>query len=181
MSRITTVALVAAALGLAASPAFAQSTSGTINITGSVAPKCSVTAGGGVFNEALGELADANGVLRSITRMDHSFTVACSSASANVTVDADALAITGGPAAPTGYSKSIDFTGEAVVQRAGTTDLTVSNLTTAAATTAPTNAYLANATDNVTISAYGFATTSPTDKLIAGSYSGKVVVTIAPI
>lgn len=179
MSRITTAALVAATLGLAASPAFAQSTSGTINITGSVAPKCSVTAGGGIFNDDLGELADINGALRTIARLDHSFTVACSSANANVTVDADALATAG--AAATGYANTIAFTGEAKVERAGTTALTVTNATSAAATTLPTNAYLANSADNVTISAYNFSTANATDKLIAGSYSGKVVVTITPI
>lgn len=179
MSRITIAAVAAAALGLAAAPAFAQNASGTINITGSVASKCAVTGGSSTFNEDLTELSDGNGVLRAISPLSHSFTVACSSANANVTVDADALVATG--VAPTGYANTINFTGEAVVQRAGTTDLTVDNASTAAATTLPTNAYLANAANNVTIKARDFATASATDKLVAGAYAGKVVVTISPL
>lgn len=192
MSRIMTAAIVVATLGLAASPAFAQSTSGTINITGSVEGKCTVAGGSYVDTVALAELSDANGTLRSdlatttaaTPAFSKSFTVACTGANVGVAVTSTAVS-NSGVSAPSGYANAIDFTGRAAVQlvsAGGSSTLNVddaSNVAAATSASAGAGAYLANAAGNVTISGYAFNTPSNAI-LVAGSYAGQVVVNLTP-
>ena len=126
MKRFLMTSGVAAvlAVGLGGS-AWAVDTTGEIDITGSVGAKCTVITGGPGPNGAnfgatvpLGELADANGHLRSDIQASSAigvltlpFTLSCSGANAAVTVQADPLA--NAAAAPTGYANRIDYTANA--------------------------------------------------------------------
>ena len=105
--------VLSAALLAWAQPAFAQSTTGAVNLTGSVAPRCGVaTSGSGaLFGQtvALGELATADGTLRA--GIDSQFasavtavSVLCNTAAPTVSVSVSALSAqtsTGLP--PAGY------------------------------------------------------------------------------
>ena len=196
---MTSGAAAVLALGLAGS-AWAVDTTGEIDITGSVGAKCTVITGGPGPNGAnfgatvpLGELADANGHLRSdiqsstaIGVLTLPFTLSCSGANAAVTVQADPLA--NASAAPTGYANRIDYTANAhfllIAPVSSTSTLDVTDASSAAGATPGSfgsGKYLQNVANNVTITAYSFGTNSTaTDVLVAGAYAGKILVTITP-
>jgi hypothetical protein len=185
MKRLVVALLLAGAPSLAA----AQSTTGTINLTGSVAPKCAVanvqdssTFSGSI---GLGELSGQNGQLSStltgstVTGASQSFQVMCNSATPTVKLSASPLTGDAAGAAPSGYSKVINYTATVdVVQSSGSfPQLTqVSNNAQASrALTAP----LANAANNVTVGANSFNTTSGAI-LMSGNYAGTITVEITP-
>lgn len=196
-SLIATVALAGVLSAASAASAAGPVVTGSVVITGTVESKCTViTAGsppvGATFGNtvALGELAQANGTLRTdiqsgtpIAALSNSYQLACTGANLGVSVDANAL--TNATAGAAGYSNTIDFTGRATFARVGNTSapLAVSNLTTAAGATPGSlgaGNFLANAPANITIDAFSFNTANPTDLLVAGSYSGNIVVTVTP-
>ncbi len=186
---------VAASLLTMANPAFAQDVTGTVNITGTVAPKCIVVPGAAnsfETNVALGELAEADG--RLATDLATRFTtvggtglqarVVCTTAAPTITVDA--TEITSAAAATVGYANRINFTARVavtVVNGNTTTTPTFTNNSIAAPLAAtPIGGRLANnGLNNIAISATDFATPNPTDLLVAANdYSGRIVVVIAP-
>jgi hypothetical protein len=178
--------LAAAACAALATPAMAQNVTGTITLNGNVAAKCSVTPGNGnTFGETVNflELAQANGTLRSGLSTDfgtRSATVVCNTGTPKISVDANPLA-TGG-AAPAGYDNSIDYTASVAVTTTAANNGPFANATTAAplAATAIGGGSLANSVNNVNITTTGYATGAATDILVAGAYTGNIVVVISP-
>lgn len=200
MKRFLMISSAAAALATLLAGPVCAATTGEIDITGSVASKCTVITGGPGPSGAdfgatvpLGELADANGHLRSdiqsstaIGVLTLPFTLSCNGANAAVTVQADPLA--NAAAAPTGYANRIDYTANAHFllvtppSSGSTLDVTdPSNVAGATAGAFGSGKYLQNVANNVTITAYSFGTASTlTDVLVAGAYAGKILVTITP-
>lgn len=180
------VAMTAALLVLPHA-AFAQQTTGTINLTGSVTGRCSVVGGGQAFSETinLGELSGGDGRLRAdLTDASpdavRNFSVVCTSATPRVRLSATRLAT--GTTAPAGYANNIDYTAQVAVLQASGTPPQIT-YTTASSLPAPTDVQLtsplANAADNVTIRVYSFSTGAGA-LLVAGSYTSVINVTISP-
>lgn len=190
MKKIALIAMtVAAAI---ATPAMAQTTdvTGTINITGSVAPKCFVIgeAVGSTFtaNVPMGELAQADGTLKDSTTLSNTFAsvggaaldarVLCTSATPSVSVKAEPLVNT--VAAPTGYDNTVDYRADVAFSLVGGTTQNVNDPSTdAVATTDTLSARLNGTGTNVRVRTSNW---SATGTLVSGSYAGKITVVIAP-
>ena len=180
VKKFMLMALGAGSMIAIAAPAAAQNVTGTVNITGSVAPKCLVVPGdGSTFGTtvALGELADTTGKMR--TNLAASFNA---SAGLTARVGADpitaATALGGG-----GYDNSIDFTASvAVTTTAGAAGpFTNDSAAAAGADTAIGGRLANNGSDNIAISASNFRTDTATDLLAADpTYTGKITVVIKP-
>jgi hypothetical protein len=182
MKKIALLAMAAAATF--ATPAAAQTVTGTITLTGVVGPKCFVVPGnGGTFTGSHDFLAldAADGTLRSGLASEFAtktFTVKCTSANPGLSITADPLA-TGGAAAA-GYDNSIQYDATLTVDTtAGSTAVTDAS-GTAGATTGSAGAPLANAAGNVRITTANYATNTATDLLVAGTYNGLITVVISP-
>jgi hypothetical protein len=185
MKKLVLAALAASAAFIA-TPAAAQTVTGTITMTGSVAAKCFVMPGAGsTFSDSvnLGELAQADGTLRSsaslATDFDagvDDFQVLCTSANPEVTVTANPLA--SATSAPSGYDNSIDYVAHAQFTLVSGS-ATVSDSTTAGSTgPTPLGGRLNGTGTNVHITADTF---SATGVLVAATdYTGTIVVLIAP-
>jgi hypothetical protein len=195
MKKIILAALVTGTAMAGASPAFAQSSTGTLTLTGSVAPKCQIINGGGgvtttsASTVALGELSQASGLLRTDSDLTAavngagfallSFRVVCTTATPGVSVDANP--ITAPAAAPTGYANRIDYAATATFSLVGPATQPVTNdSAAAAATTAVLSNRLTGTGTNVAITATNFRTPSATDVLVADSYSGSIVIVVSP-
>ncbi len=188
MKKIALIAMTAAAV--IATPAMAQDVTGTINITGSVAKKCFVLNGSAVSSTfgttvALGELAKSDGTLRASTDLSSAFATAggsaldaqvvCTSATPSVSVTAEPLANT--VTADTGYDNSIDYRADVTLTTVAG-DVTVnapsSNI---AATTTNLTSRLTGTGTNVKVRTSNWTADGV---LVAGSYTGKITVVIAP-
>lgn len=192
MKKLAYLSVAAASLFAIASPAAAQDVTGTVNITGSVAPKCLVVPGSGsTFGTtvALGELAQADGTLATdlATRFSSiggtalEARVVCTSAAPTIAVDA--TEITSATAATTGYANRIDYTAHVFVDTTSASDVEFTNSSTGAALAAtPIGGRVANnGSNNILITATDFATPAATDLLVAATdYTGQIVVVIAP-
>lgn len=196
MKKVILIALAASTA--IATPALAQSvTTGTINITGSVAGKCSVvpsnsgnTFGGPV---SMGELALADGTLKASTTLEGTFgtagggalsaKVVCTSPDATVTVDADPLVSAVAVTAGSGYANTVNFTADAKFTKTGGVIVPVSNASTAAAATSATlGGRLAATSTNIVISTSNWKTPGVGDILVAdNNYTGKITVTVSPL
>ena len=190
MKKLIALSIAASAIAFA-SPAMAQTVTGTVNITGTVAPKCLVVPGSGssfTANVALGELSQADG--RLATDLAARFVAAggaalearvvCTTPAPTIAVDATAIA-TSAPA-DAGYDNSIDFTANvAVTTVSGSATFTNSSAAAALAAT-PIGGRLANnGANNIVITATDFATGNVNDLLVAATdYSGQIVVVISP-
>jgi hypothetical protein len=179
--------VTAAALLALPQMALAQQVTGTINLTGSVAGRCSVLGGGQAFSETinLGELSGPDGRIRTdMTDASpdaiRSFSVVCTSATPRVRLSATRLST--GVTAPAGYANNIDFTSQLAVLQASGTPPSIT-YTTASSLPAPTDvqltAPLANAADNVTLRVYSFGTAAGA-LLVAGAYTSVILITISP-
>ena len=185
--------VLSAALLAWAQPAFAQSTTGAVNLTGSVAPRCGVaTAGSGaLFGQtvALGELATANGTLRA--GIDSQFasavaavSVLCNTAAPTVSVSVTPLSAqtsTGLP--PAGYANTIAYTATVslVTTGAGPVILSAASGTSTSHTLSVGEGRIANSAGNFVLIATAFHTASPADVLVAdSSYKASIAITIAP-
>lgn len=187
MKKIVLAAL-AATSALIAVPASAQTVTGTVNLTGSVAPKCFVLPGnGGTFTGSVnfGELAAADGTLRSglsgdVTAAALAFRVLCTTANPDVTVDASPLATA--TAATAGYANTINYAAHVAFSIVGGGTDNVSNDSSAPAATAATlSGRLNGVGTNIAITADTFRTAAATDILVASpTYTGSIVVTVAP-
>lgn len=185
------ISTLAAIATVAAAPAMAQTATGTINITGSVAGKCLVVPGAGnTFGTtvALGELADASGKLR--TDIATSFNAAagltarvvCTTAAPTISVNADPITAATAPLS-TGYDNSIDFTANvAVTTTTGAAGpFTNDSAAAAGADTAIGGRLANNGSNNIAITATNFRTDTVNDLLAADPvYTGKITVVIKP-
>lgn len=196
MKKIALIALATSAAAIA-TPAAAQVT-GTVDVTGSVAGRCSVVlvaggAGTSTFNGtiALGALDDADGTLKDTLQGttsaaaagSYSTRVICNSANTNIDITADTLD-TGSGTPPTGYSREIDYTAEMEVALApsGSGIVKYNTLTPVLADhTKTVGRIAAGAANNVTVRAYGFAAKGGvTSVLQSGDYTSTITVHIAP-
>lgn len=191
-----TILIGAALLGLAAAPAaMAQTVTGTVNVTGSVAAKCVVITGGSGSSFSgsipLGELAGTDGTLSSTLAGSTNaspggstqFRVNCNSAAPKVTLSSTRLALTPTATAPTGYANVIDYTAALDAALANGSTQTVSYVTAAAlpaATVQSLSDSLANSANNLTVKAYALNTASGA-LLMAGNYSSVISITIEPV
>lgn len=181
----------AASLMTISSTAFAQDVTGTVNITGTVAPKCLVVPGAGNSFEttvALGELAQADG--RLATDLAARFgtnggaglqaRVVCTTPAPTISVDA--TAITSAAPAASGYSNRIDFTANVAVTTVSSENSFSNSSTAAPLAATPIGGRLANnGNSNIAITASNFATPNVSDLLVAATdYTGRIVVVIAP-
>ena len=160
-------------VALLASPAFAQSTSvtGTVNIDGSVAGRCTFTLPSVTLS--LGELSlVSNGKLdvSKVNGKTATLTGWCNNTAATMSVTTTQL--TTGTAAPTGFDNRVDYTATAAANSASAAD---SSLVAGAGTPSTVGLFTGNIL--VTLS----AASSPTNGLmVAGGYGGNVVVTLTP-
>ncbi len=183
--------LVAAPLALVAAPAAAQTVTGTIDMTGTVAAKCFVVpTNGSTFTDSVDftALDQANGTLRTGLATDfgtRNYTVKCNGTNPKLAITANVLA-TATPVSA-GYDNSIDFSATVSVDATGANATTAtpaaftdSSTTVGGTTATAVGSSLANAANNIHISTTGYATNTATDLLAVGTYTGSVVVTISP-
>jgi hypothetical protein len=156
---------------LAASPAFAQSATGTVAIDGSVANRCMFTLPNATIS--LGEISlVSNGKLDPAKVNGKSATLNgwCNGTASTMTVTSTQL--TTPTAATTGFDNRVDYTGTAVANAVSGSD---SSLAAGAGTPVTVGQFSGNIV--VTLS----AASSPTNGLmVAGTYTGNVQVTLAP-
>ena len=186
MKKIALIALAASAA--IATPAAAQNVTGTINSPGTVAAKCFVLPGAGnTFGTsvAMGELAQSDGTLKTSATLSSTFAtvggtgltaqVLCTSANPDVSVTASPLA-NATPADP-GYDNSIDYTADVTFTRVGGTTLVSDPSAVPAATTATLASRLNGSGTNISVATSGWTATGV---LVSGSYSGNIVIVVAP-
>ena len=186
MKKIATLALLASAA--IASPAMAQTVTGTINITGTVQAKCLVVPGNGnTFgtNVAMGELSQADGTLKPSATLSGTFAtvggtgltaqVVCTSANPDVSVLSEPLVNLA--VADPGYDNSVDYTADVTFTRVGGTTLVSDASAIPAATTATLASRLTGTGTNVSVATSGWTASGV---LVAGSYAGKITIVIAP-
>ena len=176
------ISALAATSALIATPAFAQA-SGSVSLTGSVAAKC--TAIPDLDDSiALGELALANGTvdpafLGAGGDLSRSFTVRCTSPNPGLSVQANALTTTASGAA--GYTGTVHYTATlTAVRAAGGSATVVDQSDPAAATTGSVGSHLANSNNNITVTVSNGNTTTATDLLDAGAYTGSIAIIVSP-
>jgi hypothetical protein len=185
MFRPTSIALALAGLALA-SPAFAQdSDSETVNVGGQVAPLCILGTPSQTAID-LGQLVDVSG-----TRVGRLTTIAnrtvsmpasfCNYANSAIRVDATALIGSDTSTPPTGFARAVNY--GATVSGWAATDAAATTAATAAGTNPTTTAtggtQPAPKIADVTLTLNSFSV--PSDVLlVAGNYSGQVVITLGP-
>lgn len=158
---------------LAASPALAQSTSvtGTVNIDGSVAGRCTFTLPS--VNLSLGELSLASNGKLDVSKVNGkqaTLTGWCNNTAATMSVTTTQL--TNATAAPTGFDNRVDYTATAVANSASASD---SSLTAGAGASSTVGLF----TGNIVVTLSGAS--SPNNGLmVGGGYTGNVVVTLTP-
>jgi hypothetical protein len=197
----TVLSMLAVGTALIAAPAMAQVT-GTVDITGSVAPKCLVIPGQGPVGATfgglipLGELADGTGKLRADVATTFNAAgnagaltarVVCTTAAPTISVNADAITSvnTPAPAANSGYDNSIDFNASVAVQTttgaAGPFENDSKLVPAGLPDTAIGGRLANNGSTNIAITGSNFRTDTLQDLLVADTqYTGKIVVVIKP-
>ena len=179
---VLSVLVLGSALG--ATPAFAQAT-GSVDVTGSVAARClAVSPISG--NIPLGELAKTDGTIDpsfagNTGGLTRNFTVKCNGSNPKISVDAKPLINAAATNVPAGYTNTVHYTATLVATGAkgGTTPVADQSLT-AGATSAQVGDRLAATSNNITLTIGSGLTADPAAILDAGTYAGKVEVTIAP-
>jgi hypothetical protein len=179
------------AASLVAGSSFAQTVTGSVEVRGSVAPKCRVAPGSGSTFSGLidfGALDKADGTLdtakadQNATIVTGAFRVLCSGGATTATISATPMI--NAAAAPGGYTNVVGYTAKATISLAsgGPAAPTIaSGLTTTGATSAvvPLGMLSAAAGNNIVVSAGTL--TSSGDVLVAGGYTGNIIVTINPV
>ena len=175
--------LIPAVLALVAQPAFAQTATGTVNIDGSVTPRCLFTTDEAVIH--LGELAlggtgsTAGRLNASVVNNYPPVTLAgwCNTTSANVTVEAFPITNptdvsgTGGT-----FANRVDYTASVSAAAATPSDSTLTDGPDAGTSTDGLGGlYAGNFTVDLS------AASAPSNGiLVAGDYTGYVEVTLTP-
>jgi hypothetical protein len=168
----------------AAAPAFAQ-TSGSVDVTGTVSALCSaVTPLNGSIT--LGELAKADGTIDTAFSgntggLSRNFTVKCNGSNPKVSVEAKPLVNASAATTAPGYTNTVHYTATVVAMGAkgGSASIADQSLTSGA-TSAQIGDRLAAVTNNIALTVGTGATSEATAILDAGTYAGKVEITIAP-
>lgn len=179
---------------LTAAQASAQSVTGTVNLHGTVAPRCGSTFNGdttfsGTIN--LGELTASNGaILPGLAASSTSspagvadFFVGCSSTRFNVTMSATRLINPASTPAPPG-SATIDYTAESKIALAEG-GFAYANYTTAATLPAPTVKLVTGAVSavagNFQVRVYGLhPDNGDSSIMLAGNYDAVISILVAP-
>lgn len=195
MSKILLTALAAASALALASPAAAQTVSGVVDITGSVADKCIVTDDGtppsGSFGGSvnLGQLDDTDGTLKDSSVLSTAFSAAgaanltyrivCTTPNTKLSVNANEL--TTGAVVTTGYANTVHYNANVQLSLVGGNQ-TLSNdtLLVPAGAEQTFTARLATGANNVSVTADTFRTPGANDVMLAGTYSGNIQISIAP-
>lgn len=195
MKKIVLGALVSAT-ALIAVPAAAQSTTGTVNITGKVAERCSVieTGSGQTFNSTLDlqALDNDKGALRSELVSSTSASPADSLKvdvrvncnTTNPTIGVSATKLTNGAADPgAGYSNTINYSASLKVKTQSAK--TVEAIYATGVDSSPVKKTLgeriaAGSDNNVSVSVFGLAADKTNAQLAQGTYNSVVTVTIEP-
>lgn len=195
MKKILLTALAAASALAVATPAAAQSVSGQVDITGSVADKCIVTDDGtpttGAFGGSvnLGQLDDVDGTLKDSSVLSAAFAAAgaanltyrivCTTPNTQVSVNANEL--TTAAVVSTGYANTVHYNANVQLSLVGGSQ-TLSNdtLLVPAGATQTYTARLATGANNVSVTADSFRTPGASDVMLAGTYNGNIQITIAP-
>ena len=187
MKKILTLALLASAA--IATPALAQSASGTVAVIGTVAGKCTaITPITGTIT--LNEMANSAGtVISGFTNatgtLTRSFSVICTSSNASITVSSTNLVNSADATTANGYTGTVHYTSTLTAQKAGGGADASAVYTSADALPTATTVSLAdrlkNAAKNVTVTVSNGATTNATDLLKAGTYNSTITITVAPV
>lgn len=179
--------LVAIPAVLAASPALAQSATGTVAVTGTVAGKCAITSPAPTAIN-LGELANTAGTVISgftnnVGGLTRSFTVICSSANVGVSVSSDALNNSTDNTTGSGYTGRVHYSSTATADKAGGGNASATYISAdvlPAASSVTLGDRLAATASNVSVTVSAGHTTNAADKLKAGTYNSTITVVIAP-
>lgn len=195
MNKILLTALAAASALAIATPAAAQTVSGVVNVTGSVADKCIVTDDGtppsGDFGGSvnLGQLDDTDGTLKDSSVLAAAFSAAgaanltyrivCTTPNTKLSVNANEL--TTGATVTTGYANTVHYNANVQLSLVGGNQ-TLSNdtLLVPAGAEQTFTARLATGANNVSVTADTFRTPGASDVMLAGTYSGNIQISIAP-
>ncbi|MEN9718666.1 MAG: hypothetical protein RIQ99_1544 [Pseudomonadota bacterium] len=169
--------ILAAPLLLVASPASAQSVTGTVNIDGSVAARCLFAIPNATIH--LNEIAQGGsgagaGTLNTAAVNGQTATLDawCNGSASTMAVETTALTLQSPPASiPSGFVSTVDYTADATASTATGTD---SSLTPGAGT--PVTVGLFNSPINVALKNAATAA----GLLVAGTYTGNVKVTLTP-
>lgn len=166
-----------AVLGIAV-PAMASAVpanvTGTVTIDGSVAPRCQFTTGTATIT--IPELSDTStGVLDPTTVAGKNANLVGWCNGTKSTMTANATSLTNGTTPPPGFSNQVDFTATATAN--GQSSIDSDSTDGLAGTTAMVGIFSGNI--NVALSAAATHGGS-TLKLVAGAYTGSVLVTLAP-
>ncbi len=185
-------------LAIAASPAFAQSASGSVALSGTVGDKCLVTNAGAVASPGFGGIVNLNalddgttaklrnvGTISPTSNNNLNFRVVCTTPAPKIAVTTTALT-TGSGTAPTGYSATVHYDTSVALDIADAaqpdTVLTYTDgVTGPASKTASLTGRLATGTTNIHVSATNFRTPAVADVLVAGSYAGAITISVSPI
>lgn len=169
MRKFIILALPAA---LIASPALAQSAvTGTVDINGSVAGRCMFTLPNATIS--LGEISLAsNGKLdpSKVNGKNAALTGWCNNTAATMSVTTTEL--TTGTAATTGFDNRVDYTGTAVANVISASD---SSLTAGAGSASTVGQF----TGDIVVT-LGSASSPTSGLMVAGAYTGNVLVTLTP-
>lgn len=185
MKKIAFLAVVATAA--IASPAMAQSATGTVQVTGSVAAKCTITSPAPAAI-TLNELALADGTVNNTFSnttggLTRNFTVKCTSGSPTVAVSSTQLNNTTDSTTGGGYTGQVQYTSTVVADKSTTGTVTTSYTTLAAlpaASSVSVGVPLKNAADNVRVTVSNGTTTNTGDLLKSGSYTSTITVVVSP-
>lgn len=187
MKKFAALALLATAA--IATPAMAQSASGTILVTGMVPGKCTAApaiSGTITLNDiSLSPSGTVNSAFSNETGgLSRSFTVVCTSANASISVSSDSLNNATDNTTGSGYTGRVHYTSTLSANKAGGGTATAvynSADTLPAATTTALGDRLAVGANNVTVTVSNGNTTNSGDVLKAGSYSSTISITVAPL
>ena len=199
MKKMFTGAIGLASLvaAISAVPTVAQSTTGTINVTGQVGARCSVIETGGAgqaFTRSIGlkQLDNDNGVLRADLVSSTSASPAegvkvnarvnCNTANPRIGVVATKLT-TGASDPGADYSNTINYSASLKVktQSAKTVEAIYATVSDTSAVTRSLGERIAGGNDNnVEVSVFGLATDKALAQLAQGVYNSLVTVTIEP-
>lgn len=192
--RYLTASAVLALSALTATQASAQSVTGTVNLHGTVAPRCGSTFNGdttfsGTIN--LGELTGSNGAILPGLAASNSnspagvadFFVGCSSTQFNVTMNATRLVNPASVPAPPG-SATIDYTAEVKIAKAEG-GFAYATYTTAATLPPPSvtlvNGAVSAVAGNFQVRVYALhPDNGDASIMLAGAYDGVISVLVTP-
>jgi len=197
----TLIAVALSASFLSSTPALADQVTGTVNVSGTVAGRCSVIESGAEKtsfsgNIDLGKLDQFDGTIRpeltsssSTSPADAKKVVArvvCTSANPTIGVSATKLAIANAADPATGYANVIDYVAALRVKTASSTtplvEVKYDTLSDTAAVTAKLGSRIAGGTDNnVEVNVSSLRTKGGAGNVLTeGSYSSVVSLSIAP-